>query len=52
MLIAIGTKNGSKLTINKIQAIDENGMIRWAEQNGGNIWGYTSEGGRLEIAQP
>ena len=52
MLIAIGIKNGSKLTINKIQAIDENGMIRWAEQNSGNIWGYTFEGGRVEIEQP
>lgn len=52
MIIAIGTKNGSIVNLNKIQVIDDEGALRWAISNSEGVWGYTYADVYTEIEQP
>ena len=51
VLIAIGRKSGAHLIIDRIQAVDENGTINWAQIVGG-VWCYRYGGEYIEIEQP
>lgn len=53
MILAIGSKTGSIITFEKIQVIDEEGLIKWATKDENGIWGYfNSSSEYIEIEQP
>ena len=52
MHLAIGTKTGSMIILDKIQAVDASGNLQWAVKDDAGIWYYIVGGERVEITQP